>query len=321
MSKNGALCCSIIFYVFGLGSLVPTIMFPETITLFTIGAPMFLIVAIVMTFVYLRIRKSEKQAEINYDRTISDNVVDDEFDEEKFDEWLKKFEPLTKLGAKLIETQGNTFSKFGGMPVVPKEFKWPTAFNWVSNSDDPIPFLLQIDFSEINPDGELKDFPTKGLLYVFVEGENYDYKVLFYDKPDELTTAVKPESLEIIYKEFHISAEVIKTYPDCDDCKEAFELYCDRPFGGADDDYDELQKEHMDGFMIGGWAAYVQEGGVAEQFKENENDAWILLAQIGSVGDDDNFMWGDAGTLYFYIREEDLKSHNFGNVKLEMQCY
>lgn len=242
-------------------------------------------------------------------------------DEEKFAEWLDRFEPFTKLGAKLTETAEKTFSKFGGMPTVPKEFAWPTEYNLVSNTDEPIPFLMQIDFSEINPDGKLEDFPSEGLLYVFVEGENYDYKVLFYEKCDSKVVAAKPETLEIVYKEFHVQAEMIKTYPDCDDCKEAFDIYCDRPFGGADDGYDEMQKGNLDGFMLGGWAAYIQEGGVAEQFKTDENDKWVLLAQIGSVGDDDNFMWGDSGTLYFYISKSDLRSRNFSNVKLEMQCY
>lgn len=323
MNKNGALICSIIFCVLGLGSLVPVIMYPQTITMFTVFAPMFLISGAVMAVIYLRISKREKlsKQDMSAVNQIIEAESNDEFDEEKFADWLTKFEPLTKLGARLKETQDNAFSKCGGMPVVPKGFIWPTEYNWVTSSSNPIPFLLQIDFSEVNALGKLKDFPAEGLLYVFVEGENYDYKILFFDKSDKLVTATKPDALEIIYKEFHISADVIKTYPDCGDCKEAFDIYCDRPFGGADDAYDELQKDNLDNFMLGGWAAYIQEGGFIEKLQEETNDKWVLLMQIASVGDDDNFMWGDGGTIYLYIREDDLKSRNFNNVKLDMQCY
>jgi uncharacterized protein YwqG len=47
---------------------------------------------------------------------------------------------------------------------------------------------------------------------------------------------------------------------------------------------------------------------------------WRLLLQIDS---DDSLgtMWGDAGRIYFWIREQDLKNRDFAQVWLRLQCY
>jgi uncharacterized protein YwqG len=47
---------------------------------------------------------------------------------------------------------------------------------------------------------------------------------------------------------------------------------------------------------------------------------WRLLLQIDS---DDSLgtMWGDAGRIYFWIREQDLKNRDFAKVWLVLQCY
>jgi uncharacterized protein YwqG len=52
--------------------------------------------------------------------------------------------------------------------------------------------------------------------------------------------------------------------------------------------------------------------------KEGVKD-WQLLLQLDS---DDNldWMWGDAGVIYFWIRKQDLEKQDFSNVWCEMQC-
>jgi len=52
--------------------------------------------------------------------------------------------------------------------------------------------------------------------------------------------------------------------------------------------------------------------------KEGVKD-WQLLLQLDS---DDNldWLWGDAGMLYFWIRKQDLEKQDFSNVWCEMQC-
>lgn len=47
---------------------------------------------------------------------------------------------------------------------------------------------------------------------------------------------------------------------------------------------------------------------------------WRLLLQV-DTDDDAKMMWGDGGRLYFWIREDDLRSRSFENVWTILQCY
>ena len=46
---------------------------------------------------------------------------------------------------------------------------------------------------------------------------------------------------------------------------------------------------------------------------------WRLLLQLDS-DDGVDFMWGDAGVLYFWIREADARAMRFDRVWLVLQC-
>lgn len=116
-----------------------------------------------------------------------------------------------------------------------------------------------------------------------------------------------------------MSASALKTYPDPYDSDEVQDLFVDQPCVGAENAYCELQKNTLNEFMLGGWAAHVQEGGFISGL--GEEDEWTLLMQIGSVDDDDEFIWGDSGSLYFYIRKSDLKALKFENVEMDSECY
>jgi uncharacterized protein YwqG len=47
---------------------------------------------------------------------------------------------------------------------------------------------------------------------------------------------------------------------------------------------------------------------------------WRLLMQLDS-DDEAGMMWGDAGRLYFWIREADLRERRFDKVWLILQCH
>jgi uncharacterized protein YwqG len=47
---------------------------------------------------------------------------------------------------------------------------------------------------------------------------------------------------------------------------------------------------------------------------------WRLLLQIDS-DDNPSWMWGDGGRVYFWIRQEDLRSRSFDNAWCVLQCY
>jgi uncharacterized protein YwqG len=46
---------------------------------------------------------------------------------------------------------------------------------------------------------------------------------------------------------------------------------------------------------------------------------WKLLLQLAS-DEDTEMMWGDGGTLYFWIREADLPDRDFSKVWIILQC-
>ena len=244
----------------------------------------------------------------------------------QFKRWLKEFDHLSKTAAVLIHADegSHKFSKFGGLPAVPPRFEWPT------DNGKPVPFLLQLDFSEINPNGELKNFPQSGLLYAFVEevvDEDFDLRhikrILFFDTAENLKTADEPQNLQTKYKEIFVAPYFFKTYPDVSDCDEALDICCARPHGGMDDAYHSLCGETRDYHLLGGWPSHVQDGGFMKDCRENDGENWVLLLQIKSEyskNGEGDFMWGDAGVIYIYIRESDLIARNFDNIKLDMQC-
>lgn len=47
--------------------------------------------------------------------------------------------------------------------------------------------------------------------------------------------------------------------------------------------------------------------------------AWKLLLQL-DTDDDTGMMWGDVGTLYFWIREQDARCRDFSKVWMILQC-
>jgi len=48
-------------------------------------------------------------------------------------------------------------------------------------------------------------------------------------------------------------------------------------------------------------------------------EEWILLLQLDS-DDDMGWMFGDTGTIYYFIRKDDLKNDDFSKVWISLQC-
>ena len=47
---------------------------------------------------------------------------------------------------------------------------------------------------------------------------------------------------------------------------------------------------------------------------------WKLLLQL-DTDDDIGWMWGDVGTLYFWVREQDAQAGDFSRVWMVFQCF
>ena len=65
------------------------------------------------------------------------------------------------------------------------------------------------------------------------------------------------------------------------------------------------------------WINYVK-GRCYEALADGAGD-WRLLLQVDS-DDSLNVMWGDAGILYFWIREQDARARRFERAWLVLQC-
>lgn len=54
----------------------------------------------------------------------------------------------------------------------------------------------------------------------------------------------------------------------------------------------------------------------------HNSQEWVLLFQMSTVETADyELMFGDCGSIYFYIRKQDLFEKNFENVWLILQCF
>ncbi|MCP5008117.1 MAG: DUF1963 domain-containing protein [Planctomycetes bacterium] len=249
------------------------------------------------------------------------------------------------IGIKKANTA--TYSKIGGLPNLPDGLEWPT---W---KDKPQNFLCQIDLSEIPDELKQHSLPKKGILYFF---NNQEQDTWGFDPKDKGSWAVlysqdsgkdaplsqRPDSLldDFVYKEKHIQFESIKTYPSWEDGKiNTIELN-DKQFDEYNDlcqgVYNYLPTHQMFGFpspvqgsdmdlecQLASNGIYCGDGKGYEskeaKILEARRRDWILLLQI-DTDDESEMMWGDCGMLYFWIRKQDIKSMEFNNCWMILQC-
>lgn len=118
--------------------------------------------------------------------------------------------------------------------------------------------------------------------------------------------------------------------------------WLDHPVNSADFiDAVERLRGHSPRHQVGGWASAVQGPVELEAARDEvrrrrsadsdltgprrpghvmipgETDQWVLVFQVDS---DNDIMWGDAGTLYWLARPEDLARGDLTNIRFVMQC-
>ena len=238
-------------------------------------------------------------------------------------------------------------SRLGGTPDLAPGMSWPVC-NGV-----PMAFMAQIRLSDAvahDPDARL---PRSGMLYFFYEAKEQkwgfdpkdrdNWKVIYHDgdlgtlQPAE-PPANLPEESRFRCCRVAFSTEIgVPPY-------ESVTVERLRLSDTESDAYGRLLdalERHEPVHRLLGYPEPIQGDMQAEcQFASNgvntggsngENEAqradlrkgitdWQLLLQIDS---DDSLgtMWGDAGRIYFWIREQDLKSRDFAKVWLVLQCY
>lgn len=224
----------------------------------------------------------------------------------------------------------------------------------------PLSFIAQFDcaaLANMDTEGLL---PHEGILSFFYEMESQCWgfdpknagcaKVYWFPDKSVLAPASFPEDLQDYnrFPDFPIRGSRQISYPD----------YSDAFPNGYDpenpDNYEEYEKvfaglagkgEGEPFHKLLGWPNIIQNnmtqqcelvsrghycGGRRDNIPEEDRRAaeeiskedWRLLFQLDSFGEGDfSLDFGDCGSIYFYIRIEDLKARRFDRVWLILQCY
>jgi uncharacterized protein YwqG len=226
-------------------------------------------------------------------------------------------------------------SHIGGLPDLPGDMEWPRR------KGKPLPFVAQVDLAEAQRAHASKLLPESGWLLFFSSEDDAEHGscVLYLPAGAALDRRALPDGLSPVYQECAIRFFAYEDIPD-------------PPMGQEWDDLD-LEDEQFDSFFrlrdylsSGGkpsahkllghaqpvqgplepeWeqAANGAQGAVGEELRPAESESrsrdWLLLLQL-DTDDAASMMWGDAGKLYFGIREADLRERLFERARAVLQC-
>ena len=251
-------------------------------------------------------------------------------------------------------------SKIGGKPYLPADFTWPTFTDSDDNVTRPLSFFCQINLAEVKPFDKEGVLPGRGTLYFFYECESMKWgfdaadhgaaRMFWFDTTDALNCAPLEIPAEIpeeyVIPEIALQFKARKSYPKF----EEFEVYSD-----LEPDWEEydsvLEKlgvdvdEDSEDHKLLGYADIIQNEmltecertsrglycGDPESYRNTPKDVeadiakhaadWVLLLQLSTITKGDfEFMFGDCGMIYFYIRKEDLAAMRFDRASFSVQC-
>ena len=248
--------------------------------------------------------------------------------------------------------------KLGGKPYLPADFEWPTFKSADDGITRPLSFFCQINLAQVKPYDKDNVLPGRGMLYFFYEcassawgfepADNGAARVFYFENTDGFVPLDLPDALEEEYTipEIAVEFELQKSYPSFEEFENYSDLDCDW------DDYDdELEKLGVDAdrdaenHKLLGYADTIQGEmltecervsrglycGDAESYENTPDEVkadiekhagdWTLLLQLSTVTKGDfEWMFGDCGMLYFYIRKDDLAARKFDKIHFSLQC-
>ncbi|MBP7861623.1 DUF1963 domain-containing protein [bacterium] len=243
-----------------------------------------------------------------------------------------------------IESMALGVSRMGGiLPDVPHSFEWPSWKNKDTGEQQYLDFIAQFNLKDLAGLEANRYLPAEGMLYFFYVIEDGPWgfdpkdsgcsKVIYCPEPAHLLERrIPPKSMEKT-SACSMSFSEIWTIKDTlheidtqgDDTEDIFDLIYEisvdgiehHLFGNPNTVQGDMQEECQlvtNGIYCGG--GYRTEK--AEALKSGIKD-WKLLLQVDSDENPD-WMWGDVGRIYFWIKEADLKAHDFDKVWLIFQC-
>ena len=225
-------------------------------------------------------------------------------------------------------------TKFGGSPDLPQNWKWPECDGFA------LPFVGQINLSEIASSIPEQSLPSSGILYFF-----FDVDAFFESWPRNWTTwavlyngnvssslrrTAFPEKSgkKRIYRPSVVTLFAEITLPDYSqyDATSCKQLDLLEPLTDEEEQaYYEVQaklahrassRRHIPIHRLLGYADPVQWD--MQKDLPGEGGDWQLLLQVDSDATPDTD-WGDTGRIYYWIRKHDLYMCKFDQVQLVLQ--
>ena len=219
-----------------------------------------------------------------------------------------------------------TASRWGGTPLAPPDWRWPTLEN------EPLLFVGQINCAELRglPAAEL--LPSSGLLAFFGDYDavmaSLSELIAVYHWTDmaSLVPAVAPVEPSMVFPSCALAMRPLLDLPhplsravrELNLNKEQTSRYFDEWIAvrlhGIPDDVER----HCSFSKLLGWPALLQNdlGFFAFEF---EQDPRLLLQVDHYSNGEERHDWGLAGSLYFMLPERDLRAHHYGRCKFEIQ--
>lgn len=224
------------------------------------------------------------------------------------------------------------------------DFVWPTS------GSKPLSFIAQLDLAELAAACRFPWLPAEGSIAFFYDVEHMPWGFDPKHRGGWHVTYFRSAAIEVdvprtlpakfcIEHSFVVASQVA-TYPDASAPEiealnlsdEESDAYCDfRNSDGAN-----LPVHQVGGFsspvqtdtmklecQLASHGVYVGEASGYETSRAKELEVgasdWHLLLQLDS-DDELDFMWGDAGMIYFWIRRQDAMEKRFDRSWLILQC-
>jgi uncharacterized protein YwqG len=228
--------------------------------------------------------------------------------------------------------QGAT--KFGGSPDLPAGYAWP------EHNGSPLPFVAQLNLSEVARYDMMHLLPVEGRLYFFFDIDAFFdswprhqslWRVLYDRNARTALQRVAIPEMGVTRNHYHPSMVTFSdeiTLPDYSqyDATSIQRLGLSGPLTDEEEcAYYEVQAQlagtvgitsHIPLHRLLGHPDDVQWD--MHRDLEGTSTQWQLLFQVDS-DDAPDTEWGDTGRIYYWIRTRDLAKRDFSEVELILQ--
>jgi uncharacterized protein YwqG len=206
-------------------------------------------------------------------------------------------------------------TRAGGRPDLPDGVEWPRS----QETDEPMPFLLQVNLAEEAPFDVEGVLPKAGLLsfffYTVDEDSGEEGRVLYFADLTRLKTRKRwPDELpdEMRYRDVPLVPRPEWTLPS----RRAVELDDFEAYSQLLRRVEQAQgidSTTGDGFQLLGNPQFIQPG----ELKKNQSLLLQVSPDYWNEGDSCTGMaWGDGGSVYYVMKDADLKAATFGRVEV-----